>query len=159
MITYRFLIIKHEIDAYVLHKLSIVRASIRLLSAYTPASLPKLTKKVISQQTKTPQNDLRRDLGTRVFDEANPNLSCILLFGCYLKGCFEQRSDGSHKHIPGRSEFCYSRAFRTYSLIADQRDTHEILICRQTRRVIAILRPPLESSRRGEFRSAGPIFV
>ena len=84
MITYRFSIIKQEIDAYVLHKLSLVRASIRLLSAHTPASLPKLTKKIISQQTKAPQKDLRRDLGTRVFNEANPILLGIFLFGIII---------------------------------------------------------------------------
>ena len=159
MITYRFSIIKQEIDAYVLHKLSLVRASIRLLSAHTPASLPKLTKKIISQQTKAPQKDLRRDLGTRVFNEANPNLPRIFLFGCYLKGCFEKRSDGSHKHIPRRSKFCYSRAFRMYSWIADQRDAHEKLICKQTRRVTIVPRPRIKSSQRGEFRPSGFHFL
>ena len=42
-----------------------------------------------------------------------------------------------------------------YSWIADQRDTHEKLICQRTRRATTIPRPPLGNSRRGEFRSAG----
>ena len=33
------------------------------------------------------------------------------------------------------------------------------LICQRTRRATTLLRPPLESSRRGEFRSSGSIFV
>ena len=48
-----------------------------------------------------------------------------------------------------------------YSWIADQlhTHTHTKLICRQTRGAATLLRPPLESSRRGESKSAVSIFV
>ena len=46
-----------------------------------------------------------------------------------------------------------------YSWIADPQDAHEKLICRRTRRATTLLRPPLESSRRGESRSDRTIFV
>ena len=45
------------------------------------------------------------------------------------------------------------------SWIADQPDAHEKSISQATRRVTTIPRPPLESSRRGEFRSEWSIFV
>ena len=48
---------------------------------------------------------------------------------------------------------------KNYSWIADQRDAHEKLICQRTRRVTIIPRPPLESSRRGEFRTFDYIFL
>ena len=46
-----------------------------------------------------------------------------------------------------------------YSWIDDQRDAHKKTIFRKSRGVTTIPRPPLESSRRGEFRSAVTIFV
>ena len=46
-----------------------------------------------------------------------------------------------------------------YSWIADQRDAHKKSICQRTKRVTTLSRPPLESSRREEFRSARYIFV
>ena len=46
-----------------------------------------------------------------------------------------------------------------YSWNTDQRDAHKISILQATRRVTTIPRPPLESSRRGEFRSEWSFFV
>ena len=46
----------------------------------------------------------------------------------------------------------------TYSWIANQRDTHEKLICQQTRSAKTIPRPPLGSSRQEKSRSSGYIF-
>ena len=46
-----------------------------------------------------------------------------------------------------------------HSWIVDQQDAHEKLICQRTRRATTIPRPPLESSRRGESRSAWYTFV
>ena len=46
-----------------------------------------------------------------------------------------------------------------YSWIGPPVETHKKSICRRTRRVTTIPRPPLESSRRGESRSAWYIFV
>ena len=46
-----------------------------------------------------------------------------------------------------------------YSWIANQRDAHKKSISQATRRVTTIPRPPLESSRQGEFRSEWSIFV
>ena len=46
-----------------------------------------------------------------------------------------------------------------YSWIGPPVETHEKSICQQTIRAMTIRRPPLESSRRGEFRSAVIIFV
>ena len=47
----------------------------------------------------------------------------------------------------------------TYSWIGRPIWADKKLIYQRTRRVTTLLRPPLESSRRGEFRSAGSIFV
>ena len=62
-----------------------------------------------------------------------------------------------------RQWFCYSIAIYfleiEYSWIADQVSAHEKSICRRTRRVTTIPRPPLKSSRREEFRSIRTIFV
>ena len=52
----------------------------------------------------------------------------------------------------------YNKYVNRYSWIADQRDAHEKLTCRRTRKVTTILRPPLESSPRGEFRSIRTTF-
>ena len=46
-----------------------------------------------------------------------------------------------------------------YSWIADQRDAHKKSFCRQTRGIMTIPRPPLESSWWEEFRSTVTIFV
>ena len=46
-----------------------------------------------------------------------------------------------------------------YSWIAFSVDAHEKLIWQATRKVTTIPRPPLESSRRGEFRSEWSFFV
>ena len=46
-----------------------------------------------------------------------------------------------------------------YSWIADPQDAHKKLICQSTSRVTSLSRPALESSRRGESRSTGFIFV
>ena len=48
---------------------------------------------------------------------------------------------------------------KEYSWIADQRHAHKKSIFRQTRGVTTLPRPPLESSRLGESRSAVTIFV
>ena len=49
--------------------------------------------------------------------------------------------------------WCVLSTAHTYSWIANQRHTHEKLVCRRTRGTTTLLRPPLESSRQGEFRS------
>ena len=74
----------------------------------------------------------------------------------YRDGC--SHHDGSH---PLRQIFvCGSRSYVPfYSWIADQPDTHEKLICQRTRRVTTIPRPPVESSRQGEFRFSGFHFL
>ena len=74
----------------------------------------------------------------------------------YRDGC--SHHDGSH---PLRQIFvCGSRSYVPfYSWIANQPDTQEKLICQRTRRVTTIPRPPWESSRREESKSALPIFV
>ena len=46
-----------------------------------------------------------------------------------------------------------------YSWIGPLVETHEKSICRRTRRVTTIPRPPLKSSRQGESRSTGYIFL
>ena len=58
------------------------------------------------------------DLGTRVFDKANPNLPGIFLFERYLESYFEKIGQKwITQNIPGRSEFCSLRAFRIWSWI------------------------------------------
>ena len=48
---------------------------------------------------------------------------------------------------------------REYSWIGRPKRADKKIICQRTRRVTTLLSPPLESSRRGEFRSALSIFV
>ena len=63
-------------------------------------------------------------------------------------------------HVSQLKQSRYEVSSRNYySWIADQPDAHEKLICQRTRRAATILRPPLESSRRGKFRSDWSIFV
>ena len=77
----------------------------------------------------------------------------------FFKGISVKMVRQGHTVKPSFSADRYITLTLSYSWIAHQLHIHEKSICLRTRRVATVPRPPLESSRRREFRPAWYISV
>ena len=75
---------------------------------------------------------------------------------CYLKHKHKYDHEYKHKRRHENKQINY---VNRYSWIAFSVDAHKKLIWQRTERATINPRPPLKSSRRGEFRSEWSIFV